>query len=286
MQADQDPVRGHGGAPALPVLTGWAGRQMSVLFTASMVGLAVVALGMAAGVVSAARSDDGSSVVLLAFGAVFLALVIGFSVQSRRPRSGRGRRPTLVDVPQGGRGVRYGYAAVPYVLLGGLLVLAALVTGVVAVTAMFAGVVGVLLGVGFAILAVLVGWLLVTMLRLAPGELVLSPAGIQHRALVHTQFVPWRDVYQVSAERVNTPLLVVKANMSDDTRMRRYTGRFGTLESRLLPFVAVRPYWLAGDPVVVYHALAFYHSRPDLQPELGTEAALDRIAAGRAVASR
>ncbi|MFC0003609.1 hypothetical protein [Micromonospora siamensis] len=248
-----------------------------------MVGLGVLALGMVAGVVSAARSGDRGEAALLAFGAVFLGLVVGFSVRSRRLRAGRGHPPTLVDDPQGGRGVRFGYATAPYVSLGALLVLAALVTAVVAVTAMFAGIVGVLLGVGPAALAVLLGWFVGTMLRLAPGELVLSPAGIRHRALVHTQFVPWRDVYQVSAESVNTPLLVVKANMSDDTRMRRLTGRFGTLESRLLPFVAVRPYWLAGDPVVVYHALASYHSCPDLRSELGTEAAVERIAAGRAV---
>ncbi|SCE97482.1 hypothetical protein [Micromonospora mirobrigensis] len=285
MSSEQGAVRGQAGVPVLPVPTGWAGRQISVPFTASMVGLAVLALGMVAGLVSAARSGDSGAVALLAFGAVFLVLVVGFSVRSRRLRPGRGRPPTLVDDPHGGQGVRFGYATAPYVSLGGLLALAALVTTAVAVTAMFAGVVGVLLGVGLAALAVLLGWFLVTMLRLAPGELVLSPAGIRHRGLVHTQFVPWRDVYQVSAKRVNTPLLVVKANMSDGTRMRRLTGRFGTLESRLLPFVAVRPYWLAGDPVVVYHALAFYHSRPDLRPELGTVAAMERIAAGRTVAT-
>ncbi|MEV0154914.1 hypothetical protein AB0H57_14370 [Micromonospora sp. NPDC050686] len=41
----------------------------------------------------------------------------------------------------------------------------------------------------------------------------------------------------------------------------------------------------AGE-VTVYHALAFYHAHPDLRPELGTPAALDRIAAGRAAVPR
>ncbi|WP_089007713.1 hypothetical protein [Micromonospora viridifaciens] len=255
---------------------------MSVLFTFSMGFLSMLALAMVAGAVSAVRSGELGAVVVLAVGAFILAHVVAFSVHSRRLRRGAGRPPALVDLPASGRGVRFAYSAWPYYLLVAVLVMSVLVTGLVAVAAATAGVVGVVLVVAFAALAVTVGWFVVTMLRLAPGELVLSPAGIHHRGLTFTQFVPWRDVYQVSAESIHTPILVVKANMSDDTRVRHYMGRFGTLESRLVPFVAVRPYWLATNPVTVYHVVAFYHSHLDLQPELGTLLAMERIANGRA----
>lgn len=205
MQAHQGPVRGSGGAPALPVPAAWTGRQMSVSFIAAMVGLTLLVLGMVVGAVPALRSGDAGAVVLLTVGAVFLAHVVGFSVQSRRVRTGGGRPPRSVHEAQGGRGVRFGYATASYHLLGALLVVSMLLTAAVAVLAMFGGPVGVLLGVALAALAVALGWFLVTMLRLAPGELVLSPAGISHRSLVHTQFVPWRDVYQVSAETAHTP---------------------------------------------------------------------------------
>ncbi|WP_319461969.1 hypothetical protein [Micromonospora sp. RTP1Z1] len=256
---------------------------MSVRFTMAMVGLTLLVLGTLALAVSAAGSAEPTTAVLLAAGAFYMAHVVASSVYSRRLRRGAGRAPTLVDLPAGGRGVRFAYSAWPYYLLLSVLVMSGLVTGLVAVAAATAGVVGVLLAVAFAALAATVGWFVVTMLRLAPGELVLSPAGIHQRGLTFTQFVPWRDVYQVSAESIHTPILIVKANMSDDTRVRRYTGRFGTLESRLVPFVAVRPYWLATNPATVYHAVAFYHSHLDLRPELGTPAAVERITDGRAV---
>jgi hypothetical protein len=41
--------------------------------------------------------------------------------------------------------------------------------------------------------------------------------------------------------------------------------------------------WLASDPLIAYHALAFYHAHPELQGELATADAVDRIGNGRAV---
>jgi hypothetical protein len=50
--------------------------------------------------------------------------------------------------------------------------------------------------------------------------------------------------------------------------------------------MVVRTFWLATDPATVYHALSFYHSHPDLRPELAKPDALNRIGTGRAVGTR
>jgi hypothetical protein len=149
--------------------------------------------------------------------------------------------------------------------------------------ALSATVVGVVLAVVLGVLVLVVGWVLVTMLRLAPGKLILSPAGVDHRSLTSTHFIPWHAIVAVSAEWVGTPIIAVKAFPSEDTRVRRYMGRFGSGEVQFLPLMVIRTAWLATDPTTVYDALSFYHAHPDLRAELATPAALDRISNGRAV---
>lgn len=208
MRAHQDPASGFRGASALPAPTGWAGRQGSLRFSVAMVGLTLLVLGILALVVSAARSGEPGTAVVFSAGAFYVAHMVAFSVYSRRLRRGAGRAPTLVDVSAGGRSVRFGYSAWPYDLLVAVLVMSGLVTGLVAVAATTAGVVGVLLAVAFAALAVTVGWFVVMMLRLAPGELVLSPAGIHQRGLTFT--LPGAGDGEVELERRidNLPIVV------------------------------------------------------------------------------
>jgi hypothetical protein len=131
--------------------------------------------------------------------------------------------------------------------------------------------------------ALVVGWVLVTMLWLAPGKVVISPTGVYHRSLTSTYFVPWPAVVAVSARWIGTPVIVVSATPSADSRVRRYMGRFGSGEVRFLPMMVIRTAWLAADPATVYHALSFYGSHSGLRAELGQPDGLDRISQGRAI---
>jgi hypothetical protein len=90
-------------------------------------------------------------------------------------------------------------------------------------------------------------------------------------------------VIVAAADWIGTPVIAVKAVPAPDTRVRRYTGRLGSGELRFWPFMVIRTGWLASDPIVVYHALAFYHAHPELRGELATPKAVARISGGRAI---
>jgi hypothetical protein len=106
---------------------------------------------------------------------------------------------------------------------------------------------------------------------------------VYHRGVTSTHFIPWPAIVAVSAGWLGTPIIAVGARPSEDIRVRRYMGRFRSGELQFLPIMVVRTVWLATDPTTVYRALSFYCSHPNLQPELGTPDALDRISSGRAV---
>jgi hypothetical protein len=146
---------------------------------------------------------------------------------------------------------------------------------------------GTLVGVGVAVVAgilvVWMGWFLVTMLRLAPGSLLITASGICHRSLTTSHFISWDAMVVVAADWIGTPVIAVKAVPAPDTRIRRYMGRLGSGELRFWPFMVIRTGWLASDPIVVYHALAFYHAHPELRGELATPKAVARISGGRAI---
>jgi hypothetical protein len=171
-----------------------------------------------------------------------------------------------------------------YYWVTALLVMSELaVLAVTAGAALSATAVGVVMAVVIGVVAVVVGWFLVTMLRLAPGKIILFPTGVYHRGLTSTHYIPWHAIVAVSAGWLGTPIIAVKATPSDDTRVRSYMGRFRSEEVQFLPIMVVRAVWLATDPTTVYHALSFYCSYPELRAELSTPDALDRISSGRAV---
>ena len=245
---------------------------------------ALMALGMAAEAAWLFWTGQLATGVPLAAGAIFLGHVVGLSTRVWWPRRRSSRTSTLTATPDGTRGVTFIYSAWSYYWLMAVLVMTELVALAVTVAAgLSATVVGVVLAVVIGALAMGVGWFLVTMLRLAPGKLILSPAGVDHHSLTSTHFIPWSAIMGVSAEWVGTPIIVVKAFPSTDTRVRRYMGRFGSGEGQFLPLMVIRTAWLATDPTTVYDALSFYHAHPDLRAELATPAALDRISNGRAV---
>jgi hypothetical protein len=182
-------------------------------------------------------------------------------------------------------GVTFTYSAWPYYWVTALLVMTELVVLAVTVAAALSGTaLGVAKAVVIGVVAMVVGWFLITMLRLAPGKIILSPTGVYHRSLTSTHFIPWHAIVAVSAGWLGTPIIAVKATPSEGTRVRRYMGRFRSGELKFLPIMVVRTIWLATDPTTVYHALSFYCSHPDLRTELGAPDALDRISSGRAVA--
>jgi hypothetical protein len=79
-----------------------------------------------------------------------------------------------------------------------------------------------------------------TMLSLAPGGTTASRAGVTPRSLTFTYFVSWDGVISISAEWMNTRLLMVHAVPAPGARLHRYTGRFGPAELRYLPTMTVR----------------------------------------------
>jgi hypothetical protein len=116
--------------------------------------------------------------------------------------------------------------------------------------------------------AVLIGWFLVVILRLAPGKLVLTSTGIYHRSLFLEQFVPWEAVVDVVARDAPSPWITVNALPTDRTRERRHTGRLGGFEGQALPFMIARTQWLGVNALPAYQAIKYYFEHPDVRQRL------------------
>lgn len=215
--------------------------------------------------------------------ALFVGHLAGLSAYYRWPPRRPTGNATLVPSPDGTTaGVRFRYATGAYYWFAAALTLSAL--AMLAIGAAFAtgGAAGIAVAVLFVAVAVLLGWVLIAVLRNAPGEVAVSPAGIFHRGPTFVHFVPWYAVHSVEAGRLQSPIIIVKAFPSEDTGVRRLTGWFHTGELSHLPLLVIRTHWLGTDPATVYHALAYYQAHPDRRPELATRAAVDRIAGGTA----
>jgi hypothetical protein len=284
MGANQSPVGWPDEGSALPRPAGWTQQRLPVWLKFSMGLVDLMALGMAAEAAWLFGTGQLATGVPLAAGVIFLGHVVGLAARVWWPRRRSRQTSTLTAAPDGTKGVTFLYSA--WMCYWVTAVLAMTELGVLALAVGFASsatVVGVMLAVVLGVLAMVVGWVLVTVLRLVPGKLVLSPAGVDHRSLTSTHFLPWSAIMGVSAEWVGTPIIAVRASPSTDTRVRRYLGRFGSGEVQFLPIMVVRTAWLATDPTTVYGALSFYHAHPDLRAELATPLALHRISNGRTV---
>lgn len=284
MGATRSPVGWPDEGPALPRPAGWTQQRLPVWLKFSMGLVALMALGFAAEAAWLFWTGQLASGVPLVAGAIVLGHVVGLGTRVWWPRRRSSRTSTLNATSDAPKGVTFTYSAWSYYWVTALLVMTELVVLALAVgIALSSTVVGVVLAAILGVLAMVVGWSLVTMLRLAPGKLILSSAGVDHRSLTSTHFIPWSAIVGVSAEWLGTPIIAVKAFPSTDTRVRRYMGRFGSGEVQFLPVMVIRTAWLATDPTTVYHALSFYHAHPDLRAELATPAALHRISNGRTV---
>jgi hypothetical protein len=246
---------------------GWPASRRSPLLVFSAGFFLLLAAGAVAGAAWAATSGDAAGVVLMVAGALVTAHLAGLAFSLIRRPGPAGSPGVTAD------GLTFSYAAGPYYWLIALLVLTVLLLagiGVVAAAGSSAG--GWLVAAVCALLAIFLAWFLVVVLRLAPGRIVLTAEGILHRSLTFEHFVPWFAVYDVVAEPAETPLLVVKAHPSDGTRLRRHTGRLGAYESQFLPFLVARAYWLGGNAVPAYRALAYYFHNAERRAGLGSEA--------------
>lgn len=282
MGASQSPVGWPDGGSALSPPAGWTRQRLPVWLKFSLGFVALMAVGLAAEAAWLFSTGQFAAGAPLAAAAVLLGHVVGLAARVWWPRRRSSRASTLTATPHGTKGVTFTYSAWPCYWVTALLVMIGLVLLAVTVgAALSATIAGVVLAVALGVLAMMVGWFLATMLRLAPGRLIVSPAGVDHRSLTSTHFIPWSAIAAISAEWLGTPVIAVKAFPSPGTRVRRYMGRFGSGEVQALPLMLIRTAWLATDPTTVYHALSFYHAHPDLRDELATPAALHRISDGR-----
>ncbi|MFG2169643.1 hypothetical protein [Micromonospora chersina] len=267
-----DAVEGATGRDGTPEPAAWSRRRSpAVLATMAFLGALTLLVLLWAG--TGLPDRDWARVVAGAVLALVMGSTVGFlAVAATR---GSGAAPRLGSWSDGVQGVRFDYSTATYCWFSLLVVGCVLVFLCVGVA------IGSVLGVLPAAGAALLGWYLVVMLRHAPGGLLLSPAGIAHRGPTNFYAVPWSAVRGIEAWDLGTSALVVKAHASPQSVLRRYTGWFDTGELRYLPFLVVRTYWLAADREAIRSALAFYLAHPELRGELGSEAAVRRIAEGR-----
>jgi hypothetical protein len=285
MRADHSSVGGPEGATALPIPSAWTEDRLPLWLRFSVGFMAVLAGGMAAEAVWLAVAGEPLSGVALAGASLYLGHVVALGKRFLgRPRQRSSRMGTLTSASDGATGVTFTYSAWPYYLITAVLVMSDLVASTVGLgAALSATVLGAVVAIAVGILVLITAWVLVTMLRLAPGKVVLSPAGVDHRSLTSSYFVPWHAIIAISARWFGTPVIAVLAMPSPDSRVRRYLGRFRSGEVQFLPIMVIRGAWLATSPTVVYHALSFYQSHPELRTELDTPDAVDRIRNGKAV---
>ena len=200
MHAHHNPAGWPDGRVVLPTPSGWTQQRPPMWLKFSMWFMAATAIGMAAEAVWLAWTGQLAAGVPLAGAALFLGHVVALSRRVWRPRRRSSRPGTLTAAPDGATGVTFTYSAWSYYLVTALLVISELVLMAVGLgAALSATVVGVVAAIVIGAVVLVAGWTLVIMLWLAPGKVILSPAGVYHRALTSIHFVPWHAIVAVSA---------------------------------------------------------------------------------------
>jgi hypothetical protein len=176
--ATKNPVGWPDEGSALPRPAGWTQHRLPLWLIFWMGWVTLLALGMAVGAAWSFWTGQLATGVPLAAGAIFLGHVVGLGTRIWWPRRRSSRTGTLTATPDGAMGVTFSYSAWSYYWLTAVLVMTELVALALTVGAdLSATVVGVVTAVVLGVLVLVVGWVLVTMLRLAPGKIVLSPPG-------------------------------------------------------------------------------------------------------------
>lgn len=241
MRAGPHSVGWPEGAAALPAPSAWTQHRLPVWLKLSTGFMVVLAVGLAAEAAWLAWAGRSLSGAPLAVAALYLGHVVASGTRFWWPRQRSSRLGTLTTGPDGVTGVTFRYLAWAYYLVTTVLVMSELVAIAAALGgALSATVAGTVAAIVIGALVLVIGWVLVTMLRLAPGKVILSPAGVYHRGLTSAHFIPWHAIVAVSAGWLGTPIISVKATPSPDTQVRRYLGRFGSGEVQFPPIMVIR----------------------------------------------
>jgi hypothetical protein len=254
----------------------WTGQRRSGLLLFGAVFIGLFTLGTAAAAVrQITRGDPVGAVTLVAI-TVYFGHLTALSLHSYR---GGARRNDTTGVRQEPDGLVFRYASAPIYLLTaflGMTVVALIVLSIVSAARADTG--GYAIAAVTGVLAILLIVFLAVMLRLAPGQVVVGPDGVHHRGLTFTHFVPWSAVTDVAALWAHGPVIFIRTIGSPETVTRNYLGRSTPGPQALSPFDTIIGRWLAADPALLLRTLAHYIVHPADRQELGSEAALRRIA--------
>lgn len=253
---------------------------VTALFAALTVGVVIT------GVLAMTRLAEGRGAFLL-FGSVFLLLATVLIYLTRARGRPRGEWSVqLVHLPEVGQhAVIFPYARSVYVAYVGSMLFALLFFGfllfgglAIGVDDGFDGQAFVLIAIGGA-LTTYSAWFLTEVLRgrIRQGFVALTPSGVYHRSWAIQGFFPWRDVIGVRAVHVQVPMIEGAVAANSTARVSMTSRVWPQSERKMAPHLTVRAQWLATDPALLLAALTFYHTQPTLQPELSSEAGLQRL---------
>jgi hypothetical protein len=219
--------------------------------------------------VSAIGAKQFNEVATYGLGTILFGHLTGMSISFyRTPQPASG--PPLVSVTdQGERGLAFRYSRLAYYWLVALLVLLIIFfAGLAFALARRGSPIGWVIVAVAVLSAIFLLWFVVTILRLAPGTVVVTPGGIYHRSLAFEHFVPWAALVDVQAREGRSPRILVEASRTAGTRERPHTGPFGAgIEG--LPSMSIRAYWLGANALPAYVAIRHYFRTPGDRPNLG-----------------
>ncbi len=143
---------------------------------------------------------------------------------------------------------------------------------------------GLLGGVLFGAATVFFGSFLVAVLsgRVARGVLALTPSGIYQRGRAFESFLPWEIIVGAKAAYDGTSPQVLVVASPDATWERRKATRVWRLDHLPpVPMIAVDCLTFAIDQNLIHRLVTYYVDHPQARDELGTQAALSRVASLR-----
>lgn len=125
--------------------------------------------------------------------------------------------------------------------------------------------------------------------KFVKGWLLVSPDGVYQRGWTFTSYLPWHSITAVHPYYTDGPCILVLAEDATPWKRRQIlrvwkadklpdTSRDDGRGPQ--PMIVIRGQFLAADPALVLHLLAYYAKHPEARGELGTEAALRRARAG------
>lgn len=185
---------------------GGLNRLFSATFAATMVVTAVVALAAVAAAALILVSSEPAVAIPVGCSRCSWCACRVRRIRPVDPAAADGERDITAVAGRHHQGVRFRYAGRPYYWFTGFLTsMLLLMLGLAALFATSGAVAGIVFAVVIGAAAALLGWLLVTALRLAPGEVTVSPVGVFHRGLTFVRFVPCYAVDGVDARWLGSP---------------------------------------------------------------------------------